>query len=359
MPFPGDTLPPPVPTIRPVHRFKVEQIVDQLHRLDSYRLPRDQYDWRTLGDVARLYRRAFDMYYDMEIHGEHPVHREQMAQRLTQMEQKLFPWLTEGPLGSAMGVLRGSDGQGIVITTGTKYAYAAKHSILFMRRLGCKLPIEVIFSGEDDLGIAERQMLGALPGVRVRDMQATLRLGNSTEGWENKPFAVLASSFREVILMDADVLFFQQPEKLLQMADYRETGALLFRDRTLPVTNGKNASGMLWMMGEIAAPFVERLQYADNRIFSQRSTDEIDSGVVVWDKTRALPAILLTAVLNSIPYKHVLTNNSYGDKESFWLAHEAVRLPFALGPGFGGALGTLEIRKGHNEICGGLFHPDD
>jgi alpha 1,3-mannosyltransferase len=46
--------------------------------------------------------------------------------------------------------------------------------------------------------------------------------------WAVKPFAILASQFEQVMLIDADVVFVQPPEVLFDHAGYRETGALFF-----------------------------------------------------------------------------------------------------------------------------------
>ena len=52
-------------------------------------------------------------------------------------------------------------------------------------------------------------------------------------GWAAKPFAILLSSFREVLFIDADALFFKNPEMLFEDPGYQETGALFFKDRVI------------------------------------------------------------------------------------------------------------------------------
>lgn len=52
-------------------------------------------------------------------------------------------------------------------------------------------------------------------------------------GWAAKPFAIVNSSFREVIFIDADSLFFKDPGTLFDDPDYQRTGALFFRDRII------------------------------------------------------------------------------------------------------------------------------
>ena len=51
--------------------------------------------------------------------------------------------------------------------------------------------------------------------------------------WASRPFAILASSFKRVILSDADTVFLQDPSLLLQEPGFMNTGALFYRDRVL------------------------------------------------------------------------------------------------------------------------------
>jgi hypothetical protein len=52
-------------------------------------------------------------------------------------------------------------------------------------------------------------------------------------GWALRPFAVLASSFKKVILSDADTIFLQNPAVLLQEPAFREKGTVFYHDRVL------------------------------------------------------------------------------------------------------------------------------
>jgi hypothetical protein len=52
-------------------------------------------------------------------------------------------------------------------------------------------------------------------------------------GWALRPFAVLASSFKKVILSDADTVFIQDPTLLLQEPGFKDTGAIFYHDRLL------------------------------------------------------------------------------------------------------------------------------
>lgn len=147
----------------------------------------------------------------------------------------LFPWTA--PYFSDHMTLHASikkGGRGIVLTAGDDQAPYLLTTIYSFRQLGCTLPIEVMYLGEQDLGEDYRAELEALPGVTTRDIaQMTNDEGWKLAGWAAKPFAILLSSFREVIFIDADSLFFKNPEVLFDDIDYVKTGALFFKDRLI------------------------------------------------------------------------------------------------------------------------------
>ncbi|KAL2915606.1 hypothetical protein HK105_204791 [Polyrhizophydium stewartii] len=319
-------------------------------------------DWTALGNVARAFYEAYEHVQKARSITGSAKHTDRAELRLlaanfTALEATLFPWL-----GSASSLDRAASaaGRGIAITTGTKYALVAKLAITAIRRLGSPLPIEVFFCGDDDLAAAERAMLAALPGVAVVDMRTRLAITDCQRSWGNKPFAALASSFREVILMDADTMFVQPPDVLFGMRGYADTGALLFRDRTLPFgTNGYWGHDLVAVLEQIAAPFAGNMLLRDNRPLSRKGSEEIDSGVVVWDKARVMPVVLLTCLLNAPPFTVSKLARLHGDKETFLIAHEALHVPFATGPSFGSAIGQLTLREPNRpRVCGPLLHVD-
>jgi len=98
-------------------------------------------------------------------------------------------------------------GRGIVICGGgVRYFTNAWVCINMLRRLGCRLPVELWHLGPREL---DRKMKGLLAplGVecvdafRVRQKHPVRKLG----GWELKPYAILHCPFEEVLLLDADL----------------------------------------------------------------------------------------------------------------------------------------------------------
>jgi alpha 1,3-mannosyltransferase len=93
-------------------------------------------------------------------------------------------------------------------------------------------------------------------------------------GWAAKPFAILVSSFREVIFIDADSLFFKNPEVLFDDADYKETGALFFRDRLIMPESKKR------FLQQILPKPIAKLA-KQSRFWTGESGHMQESGVVV------------------------------------------------------------------------------
>nr|KAJ3410695.1 hypothetical protein HK105_002839 [Polyrhizophydium stewartii] len=275
-------------------------------------------------------------------------------------ETRLLPWLASGPQRKlALDVARASQGTGIVIPVGTRSVPRARAAIRVLRAIGCRLPVVIAYFGDGDLAPDARKQLKRLEGVELMDMQPLIATEGIREGWHLKPFAALVAPFRNVLLMDADALFFRPPEELVDMPQFTRTGALLFRDRTLPYGHlGTWGYGLGTLVAQIRKAFGRQpLMLADTRITHLASAVEIDSGVVVWDKMRAMPAIMAACLLNSDPYVTYGANKSHGDKELIWLGHEATRLPVAAGPSNGGAIGTLTTDGAEFRVCGPLYHP--
>lgn len=223
-----------------------------------------------------------------------------------------------------------------------------------MRSLKCKLPIEIYYNGEGDLRQENIDMLRALEGVRVIDLKPFFKPGKGDiGGWAIKPFAMLFSSFQEMIFIDSDALFFQDPAFIFDWKSYKDSGMIVFRDRTI-------GAGDLSVLKFFKAMVPDPSDYAkSNRFWKELSVHEGESGVVVVDKSRAGFYILLMAQnMNSPPYQKKLYKAIHGDKESFWMAAEALGVTYAWAPGGGGTVGYPHPEK-KNSVCGGLFHVDE
>lgn len=222
---------------------------------------------------------------------------------VTNMGQTLFPWTAPYfPDHLSLYMRTKNGGKGIVFTVGNGQVSYILTSIVTLRKLGCDLPIEVMYQGDKDLHPKMRQRIEAYPGVVTRNLEHMIHTSNGWKfvGFDMKPFAMLVSSFREVILVDADVGFLQNPETMFLDDGYVETGTLFFYDRI----HSKNEKRTEWLYTAMPQPFSERLEQKLNISSEIGATrEDQESGVVVFDKSRNFIALLLIAWLNG-PNRH-------------------------------------------------------
>ncbi len=264
--------------------------------------------------------------------------------------QLLFPWTTpyfSDHMSLHAHFKRG--GRGIVLTAGDDQAPYLLTSIPILRQLGCDLPIEVMYLGDSDLSEDFRSDLEALDGVVTRDIvQMVNDEGWRLAGWAAKPFAILFSAFREVIFIDADSLFFKNPEVLFEEPAYKETGALFFKDRLIMPENKKR-----WLQQILPKPISKQVK--QSRFWTGDSGHMQESGVIVVDKFRHYLALLLVTRMNG-PDRDGNKDEGrigvydmvYGDKETFWIGWELVGdVDYAFHAGDAGIMGVAD--EEHNE----------
>ncbi|CAG8981163.1 hypothetical protein HYALB_00005878 [Hymenoscyphus albidus] len=273
---------------------------------------------------------------------------EQYRSFLAKFTELLFPWFH--PYYPDLLALKSSfskGGRGIVLTAGDGQAPFLLTTIPSFRKLGCTLPIEIMYLGESDLSEDYRADLEAMPGVITRDIAQMVKDdGWKLAGWASKPFAILLSSFREVIFIDADSAFFQNPEVLLDDPGYQKTGALFFMDRNVMPESKKH-----WLQEILPKPFSRSVR--QSRMWTGESGHQQESGVIVVDKWKHFVALLLVTRMNgpdrdgdkSKELKGIY-EMVHGDKETFWLGWELVGdWAYTFHPGRIGVMGVLEESK--------------
>lgn len=245
--------------------------------------------------------------------------------------------------------------KGIVISTGKKTARYAGHLIRNIRTvLHSRLPIQIAYAGELDLPFQYRKALisqGAdiemLDLLTVLD-DSTLQLADS--GFAVKPFAILASTFEQVILLDADAVFLQQPELIFEDNDYVSTGTLLFHDR-LMYQGGYKARHEWWQREMRFQPPSSTL--LRSRVHNEGFAEEGDSGVVALDKRRSavFMALLHICWQNTFSVRNDYTYRfTYGDKESYWFGLELSHVTYSFEPYYAVPVGWLSNSHG-SDVC--------
>jgi ADP-heptose:LPS heptosyltransferase len=215
----------------------------------------------------------------------------------------------------------GYHGRGIVICAGgAGYFTGAWVGINMLRYLGCQLPIQVWYLGESEMDAVMRSLLASLQvecvdALQVRRRKPVRRLG----GWELKPYALLYSRFREVLLLDADNMPVRNPEYLFETAPYRKTGAIFWPDY------GRfERTKAIW----------------ESCGLSQPEGPEFESGQIVVDKQRCWRALRLALWFNE--HSDFYYRYLHGDKETFHLAFHKLRQDYGFVPTpIQGLVGTM------------------
>ena len=187
-------------------------------------------------------------------------------------------------------------------------AYVLAH--VLRRRLNCTTPIEVWHFGAGELSPRMKALLADLGVETVDAAQLAARAGVTIrDGWQLKPLALVGCRFAEVLMLDADQVPVVDPTVAFEWPQYRAAGAVFWPD-ILDIRSENPIWAALGLPGE-------------------RSVS-IESGQVLVDKRRRLPAALATLALNEAAettYRYV-----YGDKDTFMLGARLVEAPFAMIP---------------------------
>ena len=205
------------------------------------------------------------------------------------------------------------NGRGIVICGGgSKYFTSAWVCINRLRRAGCELPIQLWHLGKKEMTREMRQLVAPLDvecvdAASMRKKFPARRLG----GWELKPYAIVHSPFREVLLIDADNVPVMNPEFFFETPQFHRTGAIFWPDFPRAISEKGRA---VWRSCGLRVP----------------REPEFETGQIVVDKARCWTALNLCLWFNEnsdFYYQHV-----YGDKETFHLAFRKLRTSYALIP---------------------------
>lgn len=202
-------------------------------------------------------------------------------------------------------------GRGIVICAGgAKYFTCGWVCATLLRHVGCELPIEFWYLGDYEMNDEMAALVAPLgvtcvDGHAVREQYPVRRL----HGWELKPYAVLHSSFEEVLFLDADNVPLVDPSFLFDTAPYQEHGALFWPDYgPIPRHNS------VWEL--CGVPY--------------RFEPSFETGQMLIDKRRCWKALLLTMHYNEHSdeyYKH-----TGGDKDTFHMAWRRLEQDYGMTP---------------------------
>ncbi len=245
--------------------------------------------------------------------------------------------------------------RGIIVAANNTYATTLIPSLSILRQVyQCHLPIEVWYSG-DELSEETQEKIKMVGDVTFCDVAKILG-GDPKEyrGYQIKGYMMGATDFDEVVLMDADVFFFQNPEVLFEHPGYLETGAFLFRDVKWQMFGDPHPPFRWYHNGKVSI-YKERREYILRHIPTPSSyvpeewlhywdldfvpsnkhpisSEQVETGCVIMDRVRHAKAIKNTVAFNDD--RKTFFRLFLGEKETFWLGLEMAKEPYYINPVF-------------------------
>lgn len=199
--------------------------------------------------------------------------------------------------------------RGIVICGGgVSYFPSAWVTIRMLRHLGCTLPIQLWHLDRTELSPEMAQLVAPF-GVECRDASKVRERYpvRQLQGWELKPYAMLYSPFRDVLLIDADNLPVRNPEFLFDTVEFRRTGAVFWPDY-----GRLDKDRAIWKLCGV--------RYRDE--------PEFETGQILLDKTKCWAPLRLCMWYNE--HSDFFYNYIHGDKDTFHMAWRKLRQRYAM-----------------------------
>jgi alpha 1,2-mannosyltransferase len=208
--------------------------------------------------------------------------------------------------------------RGVAMTAGGRYFGVAITSVRMLRRSGSVLPVEVFLDSWDDYDIATCERI--LPALNAKCLvmaelwDSTPKFGKLLK-YQYKTFALLFSSFEDVLFLDADAFPAHNPDILLDVEPYKSTGLVTWPDFWVSTT-----SHYFYEIAGIPVPALD----------SRRSSE---SGIMIYSKRLQAESLLLATYYNYYGpglYYPLFSQGAQGegDKESFLHAAMALDKPF-------------------------------
>lgn len=176
--------------------------------------------------------------------------------------------------------------------------------------------------------------------------------------FSNKWLAILFTSFKEVIMMDCDVIPFLKPEEYFKLQPYLNNNAVFYKDRELP---DKVPPPFLQFYKDILASSLERKAFHTNRVtpeflntnrfFRDSAKHQMESGLVIMDRSRHLIGLIIAL---NMQFWRLTSRPVYGDKELWWLGQVvAGNSNFTFNPNSAAAIGTVQYHEasGNSSVC--------
>lgn len=226
-------------------------------------------------------------------------------------------------------------GDGIIMVGGGRFSWLTLLNIHQLRRTGSKLPIEVYIPTPEDYDAAFcKEILPKVNGRCVLGYEVLpLKYFHHRfqfKRFEYKILAILTSSFENVLMLDADNMVVQNPDKLFEWDVFLKNQLILWPDCWIRTTN----------------PFLFDLLHIDVNYSAVKANVPYDihdlpgsipnpsteSGMLLVNKRKHVNTLLLVLYMNIYGadyYYPLLTQGGAGegDKDSYIIAAHSLREP--------------------------------
>ena len=119
---------------------------------------------------------------------------------------------------------------GIIVAVPQKYEKIFYNNVCILRgQFGCHLPIEIWEIGKE-ISDTMRQQINKFENIYFKNVEDYCDNPEHWRGFQIKVFMLKHNNFEHVILMDADLTFYMNPEIIWENKHYLKTGTYFFKD---------------------------------------------------------------------------------------------------------------------------------
>tara|TARA_Y100001973_G_scaffold106824_1_gene188478 strand:- start:2781 stop:3668 length:888 start_codon:yes stop_codon:yes gene_type:complete len=205
--------------------------------------------------------------------------------------------------------------KGIVICAGGDLYNRLAYNLVFcLRQLKCKLPIQIWHLPTEECSVWSDifRTLDA-DSINAQVVAENKKVACPMGGWQLKPFAVTHSTFRDVLLLDADNMPTKNPTYLFETPAFHSTGAFFWPSSISPTNHGFRLPREAWEMVGLA---------------QDKGARQFDSGQLLVDRSRCAKALSITMFLNE--WSDYVYKKVYGDKDTWLLGWKLAKRKFAM-----------------------------
>lgn len=217
-------------------------------------------------------------------------------------------------------------GRGIIMTVENDTVLDCLLSISTIRGNGCNLPITVFYT---NLTAENKSHIERLKVKSVHiDCNSAYLVAN----------AILVSSYRQILVIDPKLLFFQSPEYLFNNTQFINTGALFWKDIKLSRVGDSKCYN--WVRKLIS------YRTADNTILAKETASFQCRDLMLIDKKMQTKTLEKLQIL--VNNWDITCNYLDGDKELIWIASELAKARYHFIHYYPGIIGdeTIDGIKG-------------